>query len=227
MNAKHEARPGAPIGQTKLLLFVRTMLGSHAGRPDDDHPLPPGPWDPVVRAALEKMFAHSHRPTSAAAHLGPHPEPWHAHPAASLHLHPQALTAVGAGRSWTEEIALNPQPLPPRYAFLCTLAGVLVSRAELLQELSESLPRQGEAQGIVSGYIKRFSDDFCGTDWHFHWPFPGPRPPWFAERLDGIDLMVLATQFEDAARRSFGTELRQDLGSAGSQFAETGLGRLQ
>ena len=46
MNTKPEAPMPALIGQTKLLAFVRTMIGASQGRQDDEHPLPPGPWDP-------------------------------------------------------------------------------------------------------------------------------------------------------------------------------------
>ena len=40
------------------------------GREDDEHPLPPGPWDPHIRRALEQIYV-----------LGPHPEPWRRHDA--------------------------------------------------------------------------------------------------------------------------------------------------
>ena len=35
MNTKPESRPPALIGQTKLLAFVRTMIGASQGRQDD------------------------------------------------------------------------------------------------------------------------------------------------------------------------------------------------
>jgi len=53
------------ITQDKLLAFVRDMIGVNNGREDDDHPLPPGPWDPVIRVALRQVDS-----------FGPSPEPW-------------------------------------------------------------------------------------------------------------------------------------------------------
>ena len=105
----------------------------------------------------------------------------------------------------------------------------LVTRAELLQEVSDATARKGEQQGIiiVGGYVSRFSDDFCGTGFRLRWPFPGPRPHWFAHELDSIDLAVMATQFEDAAKQTCNQDLRRSLASASSRFAEAGLSRLQ
>jgi hypothetical protein len=51
--------------QQKLLALVRAMIGGSRGREDDEHPLPPGPWDPIIRVALERI-----------AFFGPQPEPW-------------------------------------------------------------------------------------------------------------------------------------------------------
>lgn len=232
MNTKPDVPLPASIGQTKLLAFVRTMIGASHGRPDDDHPLPPGPWDPVVRLALEKIQSFGHR----AQHLrsyqgvyGPSPEPWKAQLAHILAHHPEAVDALGGGHAFGDEVSLNPQPLPPRYAFLVAVAQTLVSRAEVLQEVADATARKGEQQGIiiVSGYINRFSDDFCGTGFRLKWPFPGPRPHWFAHELDAIDLVVMASQFEDAGKQTFSPDLRRSLAAASSRFAEAGLSRLQ
>ncbi len=104
----------------------------------------------------------------------------------------------------------------------------LVSRAELLHEVSNTTARKGEQQGIiiVGGYAGRFSDDFCGTSFRRRSPLQGPRPHWFALELDSIDLAVMATQFEDAAKQTASQDLRRSLGAARSRFAEDGLARL-
>lgn len=44
----------------QLLSIVREMIGGKSGREDDEHPLPPGPWDPVIRAALERSTISGH-----------------------------------------------------------------------------------------------------------------------------------------------------------------------
>ena len=174
--------PPLPSSAThaKIFEFVRAMLGTDRGREDDDHPLPPGPWDPVIRAALGSLGMHA---------IGDGP----------LH-----IDALGG------EVALNPQPLPPRQAFLVALARTLVARAELLQEITGAMAR----------------DEFCGTGFRLRWPFPGPRPHWFARELDGIDLVVMATQFDDAARQRFDAGLRASLHEAGVKFVDAGLTRL-
>jgi hypothetical protein len=62
-------------------------------------------------------------------------------------------------------VALNPQPLPPREAFLIAAARAVIRRAELLQEIAGALFDEGSERGIiiVGGYTSRFSDDWCGT----------------------------------------------------------------
>jgi hypothetical protein len=57
------------ISQEKLLAFVRAMIGGSRGREDDDHPLPPGPWDPVIRIALDGVELA----TKSVSPLQPHP----------------------------------------------------------------------------------------------------------------------------------------------------------
>src|ERR1700704_498356 len=65
MNTKHTESPSLHLSQEQLLAFVRAMIGGGRGREDDEHPLPPGPWDPVIRVAVEHV-----------EFFGPRPEPW-------------------------------------------------------------------------------------------------------------------------------------------------------
>jgi hypothetical protein len=192
MNTEKTEQQLVDISQEKLLALVRAMIGGSMGRKDDEQPLPPGAWDSVIRAAMER-------------------------------------TNISSGHSFGEEVALNPQPLPPRFAFLVSVAQAVINRAELFQEIADAAPREGEQQGIiiVSGYITRFVDDFCGTGFRLKYPFPGPRPPWFADELDGIDLVVMATQFEQAAQNTFSPDLRQNLADASAKFVEAGLSKMQ
>jgi hypothetical protein len=239
MNTEQTEQRSLHISQEKLLAFVRAMIGGSRGREDDEHPLPPGPWDPVIRVALERINV-----------FGPHPEPWRVfgkpvswrtieaafgNPvpwkvlfASILARHPEIWDAIGGGHNFGDEVALNPQPLPPRFAFLVSVAQTVTSRAELLQELADATTREGEQQGIiiVSGYTSRFSEDWCGNGFRLKWPFPGPRPGWFTSELDGIDLVVMATQFEQAAKESFSPDLRQTLADASAKFVEAGLSRM-
>jgi hypothetical protein len=217
------------------------MIGGGAGREDDEHPLPPGPWDPVIRVALEQI-----------SFFGPSPERritgserWHSRTAEPVvnpmsdprnvvfqsifRKHPEIFDAIGGGHSFGDEVALNPQPLPPRAAFLIAVAQAVIRRAELLQEIAGATSQDGSQQGIiiVGGYTSRFSDEWCGTGFKLRWPFPGPRPHWFPHKLNAIDLIVVATQFEQAAKETFSQKLRQHLVKTSGKFTEVGMSRLQ
>jgi len=230
------------INQEKLLAFVYTMIGGRQGRENDEHPLPPGPWDPVIRVALERTSVFGPHPEpwrrflgipvpwrSNELGFGPRPEPWQVVFASILARHPEIWDAIGGGHSFGEEVALNPQPLPPRFTFLVSLAQTVISRAELLQDVADATVREGEQQGIiiVGGYTSRFVDDWCGNGFRPKWPFPGPPPPWWVTELDGIDLVVMAAQFEQAAKETFSQDLRQNLADASAKLAEVGLSKLQ
>jgi hypothetical protein len=203
------------------------MLDGTRAYPSDEEPLPPGPWDPIIRTALEQHMGYSRRRGEI---FGPRPEPWRLVLASILARHPELFDILGGGPILNpgDEASLNPQPLPPRYAYLTAVVRTVTSRAELLQEMADATAREGEQQGIiiVSGYLERFVDDFCGTEFRPRWPFPWPPPPWWAEELNGIDLMVMATQFDQAAKETFSPDLRQNLANAGAKFVEAGLSRM-
>ncbi len=126
-------------------------------------------------------------------------------------------------------IALNPQPLPPGIAFAAAVAGEVIDRAAIRQELADLLHSNGEESGIiiVGGHIQRFVDDWCGTNWKMKFPFPVPPPPWWSEKLTGTDLIVMGVQFQNAAPQVFNEGLRQAFGDAGARLIETGLSRIQ
>jgi hypothetical protein len=223
MNVQKTIDRSKQISQEKLLAAVRAVAGRTQGREDDDHPLPPGPWDPVIRTALERVIS-----------FGPLPDPW----VRSSELVRLILTLVIKLRpelsdalkphSVIDLVGLNPQPLPPRAAFLAALARTVVERAELMQEIADAQGR-GEQQGIiiVGGYPTRFADELCPEKFRFKWPFPHPPHPWFKQELDGVDLLMLATEFGQAAKEAFSPALRQGLAAASAKFAETGLSRMQ
>jgi hypothetical protein len=97
-----------------------------------------------------------------------------------------------------------------------------------MQEIADA-QRQLERQGIiiVGGYPVRFADELCPESFKFKWPFPHPPPPWFKQELDSVDLLMLATEFDQAAKGAFSPALRQGLADASAKFAQTGLSRLQ
>lgn len=153
------------------------------------------------------------------------PVPWKVAFESILAKHPEIFDVIGGGHSSGEALNLQPQ----RFAFLVSVAQAVTSRAELLQEIVDATPRKGEQQGIiiVNGYTSRFSDDWCGNGFRLKWPFPGPRPHWFTNELDGIDLMVMAMQFEQAAKETFSPDLRKNLADISAKFVEAGLSKMQ
>jgi hypothetical protein len=100
--------------------------------------------------------------------------------------------------------------------------------AELLQDLADGLPQAGSEHGIIiaSGYIDQFTEDWCGIGF-MHKSFPAPRPHWLAHELDGVDQLVLATQFEQSAAEAFSFDLRGYLEKAAAKFTEVGMSRIQ
>ena len=215
MNTEQTAQPALYINQEKLLALVRALIGGTRGREDDDHPLPPGPWDPVVRTALQSLvFGPSPEPWGR---FGPYPQPWKVLVASTFATRPGA------------EVELNPQPEPPGVPFLVSVAQSVISRAAFLQEIADASAGAHEQRGTidVGGYISRFVDDWCGTGFRLRYPFPGPRPHWFVTELDGADLLVLATQFTQAARETFGGALRQHLSDASTAFVNAGIAKMR
>ena len=241
MTFKHTDPHSLHISREQLVDLVGSVIRGNRGREDDDHPLPPGPWDPVIRVAFEQIRLAGSEPEPVRFAAGPRP-PAHGEPAGGplagarkvifqsiFGRRPELFDAIGGNPGIGDEVALNPQPLPPRYALLIAVSQAVIRRAELLQEISGATSRDGSEQGIiiVSGYTKRFTDDWCDTGFKLRWPFPGPRPHWFGHQLDGLDLIVMATQFGQAAKEAFSAQLAEHLTNTGVTLAEAGLSRLQ
>jgi hypothetical protein len=128
-----------------------------------------------------------------------------------------------------DRVALNPQPLPPRYMFLKAVAQEAIAHAELLEEFTSAASSAGEPRSIIviGGYVSEFADDFCGNGFRLAWPHPGPPPPWFPVELSGVDLLVLASQFAQGAGAAFNPDVREALQDAAARLAEVGVSRMQ
>ena len=217
--------------------------------PSDDDPSPPGPWDPVIRdlAAHSAVFGPQPEPWRVA---GPVPVPWHTvrrtapdpipwrigdafgplpDPWRSAILsviarkHPAIWDViVGGWGHFGDAVALNPQPLPPRWAFMASLAATAALRAEMIADAGRATGNEGGA----ARYVTELGDDICGNDLRFRWPFPGPRPNWLLAPIDGVDLVVMAGVFSTASQRVLDSGLAQALGDTAARLAETGVGRL-
>lgn len=226
-------------------------LRDRLGLPSPDDPLPPGPWDPVIREiGLPALFVGPHpvpwhlvagpRPQPWIDPVaGPHPDPWSfvlADPYGSLSTawrstildiirrrDPRVNDAIGGWQGRSDWAALNPQPLPPRWTFAAAAATQLVRRAELVADLG----RATGAGGGASRWAAELVDDICGTPpRRWPWPWPWPRPNWLEEPIGSIDLIVVAGVVGTAAGRVFDGDLAEGLQRQAGRLAEEGTARL-
>jgi hypothetical protein len=230
MQAAQTTNETLNISREKLATFVsQTFGGANVGREDDEHPLPPGPYDPVIRKVAKKVF-------------GPQPEPWaldFGHPVpwrSELNLnriilgiiaarHPEIYDVIGGGRF--DYAALNPQPLPPRAAFVIAFTEEVIDRALLMQELADAMNQTGEQQGIiiVGGRLSMLVDELCGNNFKIRIPFPKPKRGG-SELLSGLELLAAGAVFEQNAAITANEGLRMELRNAGARLIETGIARM-
>jgi hypothetical protein len=188
-----------------------------AGYPNPEDPPSPGPWDPVIRTVLER--------------LGPHPEPWKSRfntNVAALRLiakkFPAIWDTIGGGRF--DAVALNPQPLPPREAFLVEFARAAADRLALIQETADLIGSNGDRQGIivVGGRVSELVDEFCGTGWPKKFPPkpPGPDPD---PRFSATELILAASRFLTAAGGVANPQLADELNRAGERLMDEAVNR--
>lgn len=240
MQATQTNKETLNISREKLASFVSQMFGGASGYPDPENPLKPGPWDPVIRRALERMRVFGPHPEPWRSAFGPLPDPWHlASEIISWQSESNRTRAIfelfAAGRPEIWDVignpislaGLNPQPLPPRAAFIAAFAEEVIDRALLMQEIADALPRQGEQQGIiiVSGYLNRFVDDLCPEPIKIKIPFPKPKRD-EVERLSALELLTAGATFERNAVSVASEGLQQELRGAGAKLFETGVARM-
>jgi hypothetical protein len=172
----------------------------------------PSPLDPYVRKALERSALMGSEGTNL----------WRV----IAEKHPEIWSVIGGDP--TSRLALNPQPLPPRSAFLASVVVVFSERMADVGELADLIPRPGGERGIVivGGHVAKFVDDLCANGFRMRWPYPWPAPPWFSDSLGGPDLIVMGTQFQQAAATALDRELGRTFADAAHALLEAGAARL-
>jgi hypothetical protein len=171
--------------------------------PGPGQPLPPGqPTDPDQDPGLP----------------GPRPPP------NDIYIR-KALERIG--RRHMAVVPLNPS-LPPRPAFLAAFIQEYAERMTLLCELADLLPRPGGEPGsvVVAGHVARFVDDVCGNGFKLRWPYPWPAPGWFSVALDGPDLVVMGTEFQQHAGLAMDRDLGRTFADAAQALLEAGAARF-
>jgi hypothetical protein len=183
------------------------------GYPNPDGPdEPPGPLDPYLRRALERSVLGMNAGTNL----------WRV----IAEKHPEIWAVIGGDPA--AQVALNPQPLPPRSAFLAAVVQEFSERMTEVAQIADLIPRPGGESGIiiVSGHVAKFVDEICGNGMKVRWPFPWPAPAWFSDMLSGADLIVMGTQFQQAAIISMDRELGRTFADAAHALLEAGSARL-
>jgi len=209
------AQPGPKPPPKHLSTRALTALVSQltTGYPNPDAPEEtPGPLDPYIRKALERSVVGAGAGTNL----------WRV----IAEKHPEIWDVIGGDPQ--SHVALNPQPLPPRSAFLAAIVQVFAERMTDVAEIADLIPRPGGERGIiiVGGHVAKFVDDICGNGLLVKWPFPWPAPPWFSDSLSGPDLIVMGTQFQQSAVTSMDREIGRTFADAAHALLEAGAARL-
>jgi hypothetical protein len=202
--------PPKHLSARALTALVSQLTTGYANNDGPDEA--PGPLDPYLRRALERSVLG----TGAGTNL------WRV----IAEKHPEIWDVIGGDPS--AQVALNPQPLPPRSAFLAAVIQEFTERMTDVAQIADLIPRPGGERGIiiVGGHVAKFVDDICGNGLRIRWPFPWPAPGWFSEMLNGADLIVMGTQFQQAAVISMDRELGRTFADAAHALLEAGSARL-
>jgi len=208
-------QPGPRPPPKHLSARALTALVSQltTGYPHPDGPAAtPGPLDPYIRKALERLAVG----TGVGTNL------WRV----VAEKHPEIWEVIGGDPQ--ARASLNPQPLPPRSAFVAAIVLEFTERMILVAEIADLIPRPGGERGIiiVDGHTAKFVDDICTSGLHVRWPLPWPAPPWFSDSLNGADLIVMGTQFQQSAAITMDRDLGRTFADAAHALLEAGAARL-
>jgi hypothetical protein len=208
-------QPGPRPPPKHLSARALTALVSQltTGYPNPDGPEePPGPLDPYIRRALERSVLGAGHGTNL----------WRV----IAEKHPEIWDVIGGDPQ--SHVALNPQPLPPKSAFLASVILEFTERMTDVCELADLIPRVGGERGsiIVAGHVAKFVDEICGNGLKIKWPLPWPAPVWFSTSLGGADLIVMGTQFQQCSVIALDRDLGRTFADAAHALLEAGAARL-
>jgi len=205
---------GASVSREKFTSFVSALIDIYPNPEGDPHP--PGLWDPLLRQAFEKVF-------------GPFPEPWRTRFESIderlrdlARIRPEIWDVIG-GRF--DAVALNPQPLPPRWTFAVEFIRLAADRLLTIQETADVI-NQGNDRGIivVGGKISELVDFVCGNN--FPRRVPPPRGDETEERLTGQELVLMGAELVRHSKTIANETLSREFTVAGEHLIDRGLQRL-
>ncbi|MEO8018967.1 MAG: hypothetical protein ABI769_14225 [Pseudomonadota bacterium] len=204
-------RPPPKHLSARALTALVSQLTTGYPNPDDSGN-PPGPLDPYIRKALERSVIGA----GTGGYL------WRV----IAEKHPDIWDVIGGDPQ--SQVALNPQPLPPKSAFLAAVILEFTDRMAMVAEIADLIPRPGGERGIiiVGGHVAKFVDEICGNGMHIRWPLPWPPPPWFSDSLSAADLIVMGTQFQQSSVIAVDRDLGRTFADAAHALLEAGAARL-
>jgi hypothetical protein len=207
-------QPGPRPPPKHLSARALTALVSQltTGYPNHGPEETPGPLDPYIRRALERTAMGGGANTNL----------WRV----IAEKHPEIWDVIGGDPQ--ARVSLNPQPLPPRSAFVAAIIVEFTERMALVAEIADLIPRPGGERGIiiVGGHVAKFVDDLCVNGLHIRWPLPWPAPSWYSDTLSGTDLIVMGTQFQQSAAMAMDRDLGRTFADAAHALLEAGAARM-
>lgn len=203
-------QPPKNLSARALTALVSQVTTGYAN--SDGAETPPGPLDPYMRRALERAVLGAGASTSL----------WRV----IAEKHPEIWDVIGGDP--TARVGLNPQPLPPKSAFLAAVVQEFTERMTLVAEIADLIPRPSSDPGnlLVAGHVAHFVDALCCNGFKIRWPFPWPAPNWFSETLSGADFVVMGTQFHQSSVVARDRDLGRTFADAAHALLEAGAARL-
>ena len=125
---------------------------------------------------------------------GPHPDPW-------------------------QEVALNPQPLPPRAVYTVALADAYIQDIVQLDRAAVLLSEDVSQRALDRAFrLVADVDEICPRwpRWPKKWP-PSPPPPWSDEMMTQPELFVFGARILAAAEVLDHEQLREGLTGLGER----------
>lgn len=219
------------ISREKLVSLAKHLYGGNAANLTPVEPVKPGPFDSIIRKVSGKVFRPQPDPWHTVA--VPSTQPWHSDFNTDnlfqiiAQRHPDIYEVINGGRhNWT---ALNPQPLPPKAAFIAAFTEEVMDRILLMQEVADAMNKTGEEQAIiiVSGKLDNLVEELFGPHFKAKIKIPFPYPHQEDDgRLSGLELIVAGAVCESIAATVVNKGLQQEIMKAGEKLIETGFGRI-
>jgi len=165
--------------------------------------LNPAAWDWIVPHSLDVDIG--------SLVGGPQPEPWG--------------MARGGVSSRLDQVALNPQPLPPKDLYALALSDATVARVVSLARVGRMLGGEAGAnmQRAAVSAVADF-EEICPRwpRWPKHWP-PPPPPPWQEEEMAASQLFLAGSRLVLAAEVVEDATVQKALDDAGSKLMDMGI----